>query len=125
MAFLAADASIRERHRAASGALDRTSRASPPPVSPNSPALLRAVRAASERDDVVVVYLHWGGRASGARPRSSADRPRRGRAGADVIVGSHAHVLLGSGWLGDTYVSYGLGNFLWYHDHRPRPACSR
>jgi poly-gamma-glutamate synthesis protein (capsule biosynthesis protein) len=40
-------------------------------------------------------------------------------AGADVIVGSHAHVLLGAGWIDDTYVSYGLANFLWYHNHEP------
>ena len=40
-------------------------------------------------------------------------------AGADVIVGSHAHVQQGAGWLGDTYVDYGLGNFLWYHNHQP------
>ena len=31
------------------------------------------------------------------------------------MVGTHAHVLLGAGMLNDTYVSYGLGNFLWYH----------
>ena len=40
-------------------------------------------------------------------------------AGADVVVGTHAHVQQAAGWLGDTYVAYGLGNFIWYHDHRP------
>ena len=40
-------------------------------------------------------------------------------AGADVVVGAHAHVPLGAGMLGDTYVSYGLGNFLWYHGNQP------
>ena len=35
-------------------------------------------------------------------------------AGADVVVGSHAHVVQGTGMLGDTYVAYGLGNFVWY-----------
>jgi poly-gamma-glutamate synthesis protein (capsule biosynthesis protein) len=29
-------------------------------------------------------------------------------------VGSHAHVVLGSGHLGGAYVDYGLGNFLFY-----------
>jgi len=82
--------------------------------------LLDAVRAASNRGDVVVVYLHWG-----AALRSCPTRQQRitaralADAGADIIVGSHAHVLLGSGWLGDTYVNYGLGNFVWYHDHQP------
>ena len=40
-------------------------------------------------------------------------------AGADVIVGTHAHVPLGAGMLDDTYVSYGLGNFLWYNGGEP------
>jgi hypothetical protein len=36
-----------------------------------------------------------------------------------VSVGSHAHALQGSGWLGSTYVAYGLGNFVWYQDNEP------
>lgn len=32
-----------------------------------------------------------------------------------MILGSHAHVLLGAGWLGNTFVDYGLGNFVWYN----------
>ena len=82
--------------------------------------LLAAVRAASARSEVVAVYLHWGveGRrcpTSGQRTlaRSLAD------AGADVVVGTHAHIPLGAGMLGNTYVSYGLGNFLWYHGRSP------
>ena len=34
--------------------------------------------------------------------------------GADLVVGSHAHVLQGDGRLGTGYVAYGLGNFAWY-----------
>ncbi len=34
--------------------------------------------------------------------------------GASIIVGAHAHMLQGSGWLGRTFVAYGLGNFLWW-----------
>ena len=36
-----------------------------------------------------------------------------------MVVGSHAHVLLGAGWSGETYVGYGLGNFVWYHNREP------
>jgi poly-gamma-glutamate synthesis protein (capsule biosynthesis protein) len=36
------------------------------------------------------------------------------RAGADVVVGQHAHALLGAGYRGTAYVSYGLGNFKFY-----------
>lgn len=83
-------------------------------------ALLDAVRQAAEVDDVVVVYLHWG------RERQSCPTQKQrilGRqlaeAGADVVVGSHSHVLGGAGWSGDTYVGYGLGNFVWYHNRQP------
>ena len=34
-------------------------------------------------------------------------------AGADAIVGGHAHRVQGSGWLGRAFVGYGLGNFVW------------
>lgn len=40
-------------------------------------------------------------------------------AGADVVVGSHAHVLLGAGRLDRTYVDYGLGNFVFYARNGP------
>jgi len=89
-------------------------------------ALLAAVRAASRQADVVVVYLHWGEELQGCptdQQRTTAQA--LAAAGADVVVGSHAHVLLGSGWLGDTYVDYGLGNFLWYHDHDPETGVLR
>jgi poly-gamma-glutamate synthesis protein (capsule biosynthesis protein) len=69
---------------------------------------------------VVVVYLHWGTELLSC-PDSRQPPVARAlaRAGADVVVGSHAHVLLGSGWLGRTYVNYGLANFVWYHNRRP------
>jgi poly-gamma-glutamate synthesis protein (capsule biosynthesis protein) len=82
--------------------------------------LLRAVRRAGATAEVVVVYLHWGvdlhACPSPEQVRLAHDLAQ---AGADVVVGSHAHVLQGAGWLGDTYVAYGLGNFLWSHDHEP------
>jgi poly-gamma-glutamate synthesis protein (capsule biosynthesis protein) len=36
------------------------------------------------------------------------------RAGADIVVGQHAHILLGGGYLGSAYVHYGMGNFQFY-----------
>ncbi len=83
-------------------------------------ALTGAVRRAAGRDDLVVVYLHWGAEyASCPSPDQQRLAQDLADAGADVIVGSHAHVQQGAGWLGQTYVDYGLGNFLWYHNHQP------
>ena len=75
--------------------------------------LLAAVAAARRSADTVVVFLHWGqelARCPLARQRALAQALVE--AGADVIVGSHAHVLLGGGRLGGAYVAYGLGNFV-------------
>ncbi len=77
--------------------------------------LLDAVRAADATADVVVVFMHWG--IQGDRcPSTTQTTTARvlADAGADVVVGSHAHVVQGAGLLGDTYVAYGLGNFVWY-----------
>ncbi len=77
--------------------------------------LLRAVRRAAQQHDVVVAYLHWG--IQGERCPSPDQRSLAARlvaAGADVVVGSHTHVLQGDGRLGPGYVAYGLGNLAWY-----------
>ena len=77
--------------------------------------LVEEVRRVGEIADVVVVYLHWGTElvACPTAVQQSLAQKLVG-AGADAIVGSHAHVLLGGGYLGDTYVHYGLGNFVFY-----------
>lgn len=77
-----------------------------------------AVRAARAAADVVVVYVHWG--REGQECPTAAQRELAAAvatAGADAIVSTHAHLLLGDGWLGRTFVSYGLGNFVWWRDH--------
>jgi poly-gamma-glutamate capsule biosynthesis protein CapA/YwtB (metallophosphatase superfamily) len=77
--------------------------------------LAAAVRAARARADLVVVYLHWGTdytQCPNALQRSTARALTE--AGADVVLGAHAHQLQGGGWLGRSYVDYGLGNFVWW-----------
>jgi len=119
LAFLGADASPLE----SSSSVWTAGRETPGLAAARAPrprALLHAVARASREADVVVVYMHWG-RDMQACPTSRQRTTARAlaEAGADVIVGSHAHVLLGSGWQLDTYVNYGLGNFVWYHNHPP------
>ena len=77
--------------------------------------LVDAVRAARADSDTVVVMLHWGVETATC-PQEPAQQlaERLVEAGADVVVGSHAHVLQGSGYLDGAYVHYGLGNFLFY-----------
>jgi len=81
--------------------------------------LLAEVREAAADHDTVVVFLHWGVEEQAC---PSADQRELATAlagaGADVVVGSHAHRVLGGGYLGDAFVHYGLGNFAFH----PRDA---
>lgn len=124
-AFLAGDASFRE----GASIVWEAGPTTPGLAAAHAPRprdLLAAVRKASRRDDVVVVYLHWGEELQGCPTAQQRATARAlAAAGADIIVGTHAHVQLGSGWIGDTYVSYGLGNFLWYHDLQPQTGVLR
>lgn len=82
--------------------------------------LVSAVKQAAKANDVVAVYLHWGQENVGCPTAGQLDLAADlAAAGADVVVGAHAHQPQGAGLLGDTYVSYGLGNFLWYHGNSP------
>ena len=77
--------------------------------------LLQAVASARQQADTVVVYLHWGQEEQSCPTRLQRDLAQQlAQAGADVVVGTHAHQLQGAGWLGRTYVAYGLGNFVWW-----------
>jgi poly-gamma-glutamate synthesis protein (capsule biosynthesis protein) len=79
------------------------------------PRLLQAVRQARRSADTVVVYLHWGVELERC---PSNDQQTLARqligAGADIVVGGHAHRQQGAGRLGQTFIAYGLGNFVWY-----------
>jgi poly-gamma-glutamate synthesis protein (capsule biosynthesis protein) len=87
--------------------------------------LVRAVRAWSQRADVVAVYLHGGvERQTCPTGRQVSTAQALARAGADIVVTSHAHVLLGQGWMGRTFVSHGLGNFIWYSANSVREGRS-
>lgn len=64
-------------------------------------------------DDVVVVYLHSGTELVRCpRPRQQETARALAAAGADVVVGSHAHILQTTTSIGQTAVAYGLGNFV-------------
>ena len=79
--------------------------------------LIAAVQAARDQAEIVVVYLHWGVEGQGCPSGDQrALAARLAAAGADAVVGTHAHLLLGAGYLGPTYVAYGLGNYLWWRN---------
>lgn len=74
-----------------------------------------AVKDASTRYDVVVVFLHWGTELEKCPTAKQFEVEKMlSAAGADVIVGGHSHRVQAGGWTGNTYVSYGLGSFTWW-----------
>jgi len=81
----------------------------------DSARAVAAVQAARKQADLVIVYMHWGiegNSCPSAEMKSFA--AKMASAGADIVLGTHAHTLLADGWTGNTYVHFGLGNFLWY-----------
>jgi poly-gamma-glutamate synthesis protein (capsule biosynthesis protein) len=85
--------------------------------------LVAAVEAARRTADTVIVYLHWGTELDACpNPLQEPLAQVLVQAGADIIVGTHAHVLLGAGYLGSAYVDYGLGNFAFYDNSPPENA---
>jgi poly-gamma-glutamate synthesis protein (capsule biosynthesis protein) len=77
--------------------------------------MVQAVRDARKGSDIVVVHLHWGAEMQPCPlPRQKELAEQLIEAGADVIVGGHAHIPLGGGFLKGKYVHYGLGNFVFY-----------
>jgi poly-gamma-glutamate capsule biosynthesis protein CapA/YwtB (metallophosphatase superfamily) len=82
--------------------------------------LVSAVEAARKIADTVIVFLHWGVELQACPdPLQEPLANVLVQAGADIVIGSHAHVLLGGGYLGSAYVDYGLGNFAFYNDPAP------
>src|SRR5207248_5833586 len=78
---------------------------------------LAAVRAAKRHAGIVIVFMHWGTEGTACPDRNQLSlAPKLAAAGASSIVGAHAHMLQGSGWLGHTFVAYGMGNFLWWEN---------
>ena len=116
VAVLAGDASPRESARSIWSARPGTGPGLASARDDQAARLATAVREAQAVDDLVVVYLHWGEEGSRCTTAPQRDLAQLlTDAGADVIVGAHAHRPQGAGTNGSAYVSYGLGNFHWYH----------
>jgi poly-gamma-glutamate capsule biosynthesis protein CapA/YwtB (metallophosphatase superfamily) len=83
------------------------------PLEEDLQALTEDVRKAKDNADVVVLVLHWGlhyfrAAIAGYQPvvaRAAID------AGADIIVGHHAHILKGIGIYKNKVILYSVGNF--------------
>jgi poly-gamma-glutamate synthesis protein (capsule biosynthesis protein) len=85
--------------------------------------LVTAVQRARKTSDTVVVYLNWGAQTQTCPdPQQEPLAEQLVMAGADIVIGSNAHVLLGAGYLGSAYVDYGLGNLAFYDNTPPETS---
>ncbi len=81
----------------------------------NPEKLYEAVGQAKENSDFVIVYIHWGTENQAEPDWAQLDQaPKLAEAGADLIIGDHAHCLQGIAYFDDTPVIYSLGNF-WFN----------
>ena len=79
--------------------------------------LVSGVSSVRPQVDTVVVFLHWGTETTHcASPEQHTLARSLIAAGADIIVGSHAHRVFGAGHVGDALVAYGLGNFVYFRE---------
>jgi len=84
---------------------------------PGLERLVAGIRAARPQTDTIVVYLHWGVEGSTCpSPRQQEVATALVAAGADIVVGSHAHRVMTAGRLNGALVDYGLGNFAFYNE---------
>lgn len=75
--------------------------------------LVQAVTAARAQVDTLIVFLHWGTeKETCPNDAQKALAPKLVAAGADIVVGGHAHRVQSAGYLGTAAVGYGLGNYL-------------
>ncbi len=82
--------------------------------------LVREVQQVRKTADTVIVYVHWGTETQACpNPQQEPLAEQLVKAGADIVIGSGTHVLLGAGYLGGAYVDYGLGNLAFYDDTAP------
>ncbi|MDQ3423742.1 MAG: CapA family protein [Actinomycetota bacterium] len=114
IAFLAATAVV-DSHLVTSWSATSSQAGLATTLDGNNAALVAAVKDVRRHVDTVVVDLHYGSDLMECPTdiqREVADDLVR--AGADIVVGQHAHTLLGGGYLGSAYVDFGMGNFQFY-----------
>lgn len=76
-------------------------------------ALVEQIQEAQERCDFLTVYVHWGKEHTTELTEHQLDLAKAYRAaGADLVIGSHPHVLQGISYQDGVPVFYSLGNFI-------------
>jgi poly-gamma-glutamate synthesis protein (capsule biosynthesis protein) len=78
------------------------------------PALLTAkIKEARKNSDIIAVYVHWGEELKEKPVKHQMDLAKKYiDSGADIVIGSHPHVLQGFEFYKGKLIVYSLGNFI-------------
>jgi gamma-polyglutamate biosynthesis protein CapA len=74
--------------------------------------IAQKIKEEKTNGQTVFVYAHWGDEYLEVLERVKNVARLFAQSGADFIVGSHPHIILPSEKIGDTFVYYSLGNFI-------------
>lgn len=81
----------------------------------NDNRIYDVVKKAKDQGDFVICFIHWGQELKEEWNWLQTDQAEKlVEAGADLIVGSHPHILQGVDYVGGVPVIYSLGNF-WFN----------
>lgn len=81
----------------------------------NPDMLYEAVREAKQHCDYLVVFVHWGTEKMETTDWAQQEQgPGLARAGADLVIGAHPHVLQGIDYIDGVPIVNSLGNF-WFN----------
>ncbi|MBR3161509.1 MAG: CapA family protein [Bacilli bacterium] len=79
--------------------------------------LVNVIKEVKNNSDYVVLLIHWGKEDSHELEQVQIDTSKDYiNAGADIIVGSHAHVLQGFEFYNNKFISYNLGDFIFNNE---------
>ena len=88
-------------------------------VSPPLGGLTAEISSESSKGNFVVIYAHWGEEYVPATPSQIVAAHAFIDAGADIVIGSHPHVVQERELYKGKYIFYSLGNFIfdqWFDD---------
>lgn len=79
----------------------------------NPTIICEEISKARKKADIVIAYLHWGIESSNdADPYQRNLAKRLIDSGADIVIGTHPHVVQGLEYYKDGVIAYSLGNFV-------------
>ncbi|GAA0371213.1 CapA family protein [Bacillus horti] len=80
--------------------------------------VLEHIAKAAEETDLTIVYMHWGKELADEPEEKDRELARKMiEAGADIVIGSHPHVLQGLEYYKGKLIAYSLGNFIFTMSH--------